>query len=251
MQDFMTSLVKSIQELFRYAYPGFLFLVLLELANIEEPYSGTNILGSSNQLWSSIVIAILLAFIIYTIHRFFIHEYILLALFMFGVTAPGYKCKEDGNIPRLLKWMLFASMIFVVLNVVLQFVKIKTGGFEISYLWIVSLIINFTIIILFMFKSKYLNYYKEFVIKRTNTENGFSRYMYNRWGHVHAIGITFWLPMLVYKYGIEFGCENGVIFKFKNEFWIAILILLFVWVWQLISLSYVERGFFDWKMSKN
>jgi len=244
MQDLMTSFVKSIQELFRYAYPGFLFLALLKLTGIEGPCFGTDILGPSSQLWSSIVIAILLAFVIYTIHRFFIHEYILLALFMFGVTAPGYKCKEQYNIPNILKWILFSSMVFVVLNVIFQFAKIKIGGFDISYLWVVSLIINFTVIILFIYKSKYLNYYKKFVIRRANTENGFSRYMYNRWGHVHAIGITFWLPMIVYKYGIEFGYENGLIFKFKTEFWIAIVILLFVWFWQLISLSYVERGFF-------
>lgn len=244
MQDLMTSLVKSIQELFRYVYPGFLFLALLKLTGIEGPYLGTDILGSSSQLWSTIVIAILLAFVIYTIHRFFIHEYILLALFMFGVTAPGYKCKEHGNIPKILKWVLFLSMVFVVLNVILKYIKIKIGGFEIYYLLIPSLIINVVVIILFIYKSNYLNYYKKFVIRRANTENGFSRYMYNRWGHVHAIGITFWLPMMVYKYGIEFGCENGLIFRFKNEFWIAIVILLFVWVWQLISLSYVERGFF-------
>ena len=95
MQDFWTSLGRGFHELFRYAYPGFLFLLLVKLLEIKIPDFKIEIPGTSTELWSLIILALIVGFIVYNLHRFFIYEYILLFLFAGGIHAAGYKCKKE------------------------------------------------------------------------------------------------------------------------------------------------------------
>lgn len=254
MQEIITILRRGFQELFRYVYPGFLFLLLVKLAEIEMPVFGTiKVPEKSVELWSLIITALVVGFIIYSFHRFLVHEYILLALFALGLDGPGYKCKNEGKIPEWSKRFLIISMAWVLVVIVSLFLRIRIGKLWLPLeillwppLWI-PLLFNFVMIILFIWKSKFFDYCKEWLLKRTNIEEGFSDYMFNRWANAHAIGMTFWFSVLMYMYAYKFTARSGLIFEYEIHFWIAILLLFFAWIWQLIELSYMERGFWEYE----
>lgn len=245
MQDFVRSLGESFQELFRYAYPGFLFLVLLRLAKIQKPFIDPYILGPSYQIWSLIVIALLLSFVVYNLHRWVLHEYLELLLFSFGITAPA-KFRKEGKIPKRLKGALWVSMLLVGLLLVVNFFRDKIGNFSISWLWIPFLSLNLFMLIWFIASSSYPKHYKKFIRGRMETKSEeLNRYMTIRWATTHALGITWWLPLLFYKYGSQFSRETGFIFTYWKGFWILIGIVFFAWIYQVITLSVVEWVFLE------
>lgn len=261
MQDFWTSLGRGFHELFRYAYPGFLFLLLVKLIGIEIPVFKMEIPGTSTELWSLIIFALIVGFIVYNFHRFFIYEYILLFLFAYEIHAAGYKCKMEGKMPPKKYIVCILLSLLIVISFICLFIVYFESGHVIlkvilGGLLIASLIFHVWRVYRFMHKSNYLSYERIFVKKRfskvtkgkdkqSSSENGFSNYMLNRWASAHAIGMTFWLPVLMYWYASGFPSRNGIIFKHQSIFWIAIGIFLFAWFWQVITLSIIEREFGD------
>lgn len=245
MQDLIKSIVNSFQILFRYAYPGFLFVALLNLAGIQNPFVCTDIFGQSDQTWSLIAIYLLISFIIYNLHRFFLHEYLLIIFFALGIIAPGKDCKKEGRIPTLQKWLLMVSAGLILLGLIFCFILEICFG-----LLILIIIFNILMIIWFVKTSNYMFFYRKFIKRRTKAGSEFNNYLDIRWATTHAIGITWWLPALIYKYGAHNFSKSGFIFMHWKEFWFAILILLSIWIYQVITLSFVEHEFLNSEHSR-
>ena len=121
MQDLIKSLADRFQELLRYAYSGFLFIALLRLAGIQYLFIDSSIFPTSYQIWNVIVISLLLSFLIYNLHRFCLHEYVLLVLFALGISAPGRRCKNDGNIRCFVKSLFLIAVTTLFLCLFLYF----------------------------------------------------------------------------------------------------------------------------------
>jgi len=253
MQDFWTSLGRGFHELFRYAYPGFLFLLLVKLMGIKIPVFKIEIPGTSTQLWSLIIFALIVGFIVYNFHRFFLHEYILILLTPPKINPVGHKLKEKSRMPskKCIGFLYLSMALFIVLHILYFGDVWPSRGVLIGVI-----VFHLLTIIWFVYKSNYLYYEGQFLRKRmhkvtivkdnqTARENDFSGYMVNRWANAHAIGITCWLPILMYWYASGFPSRNGIIFEHQSIFWISIGIFLIAWAWQVISLSYIEREFWD------
>lgn len=240
MEDLIKSLADRFQELLRYAYSGFLFIALLRLAEIQYPSIDLIIFGSSHQIWNVIVISFLLSFLIYNLHRFFLHEYVLLALFAFGISEPGRRCKNDGKIRCSIKCLFLLAMILLLLFL---FSYLFIGIDIPLFLWIIVIALNILSIMWLAIDTDYFTYYRKFIKTRTESKPEFNNYVTNRWATTHALGITWWLPALFYKYGLGFTCGNGFIFRYSTGFWIVIVIVFLTWIYQVITLSFVEHEF--------
>jgi len=162
MQDVVERLLSNIERFMRWVYPGLLLLVLLHFGGrVElETILGVERQSAAVQIFALAVIAFVSSFIIYSLHRYVVQEFIEYVMFWFkrGPVAAG-ACKR-GQLPPTWRRII----------VIWDF-----------WLW----------------NSQFQR--RKFGILRVNeVERKFTDFLMYNWALTHAMGVTAWMIPLVY-----------------------------------------------------
>jgi len=213
---------KYFERFVRWIYPGMLLLLLFHLGRPD--LLGQFRLGEEG-IFGLIVLIVIFSFIIYCIHRFVIHELILLF----------FCCIDHGSLAKLAKKNRKLS-------------KDESGKTSSKARWIIR-VLKFLVYPLHLlwqlFKASYGHYsnycQKEKIFLKKRFGEDLSDYLIHRWAIAHAIGITGWLLLFMYVLADDKSCLGNL------GSWVVTGICIFIPLYfhQNYLLTGVEETFIE------
>jgi len=159
MREIIEAFGRYFERFVRWVYPGMLFLLLLHLGRPD--LLGQFRIGEKGIL-GIIILIVVFSFIIYSLHRYVLHEIYLLFAYLIGYSAPGRIARKRKNLPECRKFQIFEDQkSFLIKRFCENQEKRETSGKQ--------------------------------------TIDGFSDYLFNRWAVTHAMGLTGWVLIAMYR----------------------------------------------------
>ena len=154
------SFLANIERFLRWIYPGLLVIVLLYLGDSLKlaDFPGTE--QSALKIFGLTVFAIVSSFVVYTLHRYVLHEIIEYAFFVLGIGAKYVRREGQQNPPAIWTHRLNPLQFWRWNS---RFQRLKFG------------------------------------VSRKSAEGRFLDFLTYQWAVTHALGLTFWaIPVSYY-----------------------------------------------------
>ena len=201
MREIIEAFGRYFERFVRWVYPGMLFLLLLHLG---RPDLLRQFRIGGKGIWGIIILIVVFSFIIYSLHRYVLHEIYLLFAYLIGYSAPGRIARKRKNLPECRKFQIFEDQkSFLIKRFCENQEKRETSGKQ--------------------------------------TIDGFSDYLFNRWAVTHAMGLTGWVLIAMYRIASENSCLGG----FRLGILIIGILFFLGYGYQTLLLTEVETKFIE------